>query len=318
MLIFSEDHLNSCGWTWILFACFLVLFTRLIYNWKLSSTQCEINGEHSKEFSANTTSNGVCTSLSCVRCSTSVFSTDNLLEKWSAIQKTLLPSEDVILRVTKGILGNGGHTTENSKQEPTVFFLEELPSKAWYTADDFPREISILERDAAFEIFLSEFLEIYRDFDVGWVSNSVASGGWYLFYLWNQGVRMEDNCKKCPRTMKLIEKLPLLLSDCAFGNVMFSVLLPKTIIDRHCGPSNVRIRCHIPLEAPGGYFISVAGEERPWEENKVLIFDDSFYHNVYHYGCGIKPRVVLMVDFWHPCLTFHEKEIIKSLFSIKH
>ena len=314
MAFFSEEHLNWWTWIWILFACFAASLTRLACNWGPLKTICNSIRKHPKDiFTANVST---CTSLSCVRCSASLFSTENLLGKWSVIEKELLPGEDVRRRIKKGLLRNHNFT-ENSMQAPSVLFVNELPSKAWYTVDDFPEEVSVLESDATFEIFMHEFLEIYQDLSVGWVSNKVPSGGWYLFHLFNQGVKIEDNCRRCPRTMELIERLPLFLSGCAFGNVMFSVLLPKTVISRHCGPSNVRIRCHIPLEAPEGYFIAVAGKESSWKKRKVLIFDDSFYHKVYHCGNGTEPRVVLMVDFWHPCLTFQEKQIITSLFSLK-
>lgn len=33
---------------------------------------------------------------------------------------------------------------------------------------------------------------------------------------------------------------------------------------------------------------------------KVMVFDDSFEHEVWHNGTA--PRVVLIMDFWHPDL----------------
>jgi hypothetical protein len=38
------------------------------------------------------------------------------------------------------------------------------------------------------------------------------------------------------------------------------------------------------------------GARRPWEEGKVLLFDDSYEHEVFHDGIGKGPRVVLIVD----------------------
>jgi aspartyl/asparaginyl beta-hydroxylase (cupin superfamily) len=43
------------------------------------------------------------------------------------------------------------------------------------------------------------------------------------------------------------------------------------------------------------------GRRREWQEGEVLLFDDSFEHEVFHDGVG--PRVVLIVDVWHPQLT---------------
>lgn len=38
------------------------------------------------------------------------------------------------------------------------------------------------------------------------------------------------------------------------------------------------------------------GARRPWKEGKVLLFDDSYEHEVFHEGIGQGPRVVLIVD----------------------
>ena len=295
----------------IFFTCFLAFFVELVRRRRLSK---KLNNPLSK-FVGEDASDNNCTSLSCVRCSNSIFSTEKLLSKWSGIQRAVRPDKAVSHRIKSG-LSRDNNFRQNRYQSPTVFYLKDLPSKAWYTAVDFPREVSILERKNSMDIFHSEFLEIYQDLSIGWVSNEVPSGGWYLFHLVNQGVRIEENCKRCPKTMKVIEELPLFMSGCAFGNIMFSVLLPGTIIRRHCGPTNVRIRCHVPLKAPDGYFICVAEEERSWKENEVLIFDDSFYHEVYHLGDMFEPRVVLMIDLWHPCLSMLEKDIITTLFSL--
>ncbi len=35
-----------------------------------------------------------------------------------------------------------------------------------------------------------------------------------------------------------------------------------------------------------------------WEAGKVILFDDSFIHEVYHFGT--EPRYVLYCSVWHP------------------
>ena len=40
------------------------------------------------------------------------------------------------------------------------------------------------------------------------------------------------------------------------------------------------------------------GLRRAWEEGRVMLFDDSYEHEVFHEGEG--PRVVLIVDVWQP------------------
>ena len=53
----------------------------------------------------------------------------------------------------------------------------------------------------------------------------------------------------------------------------------------------------------------VAGETKVLEEGKCFVFDDSFRHEAFN-DCtsdnGCPPRVILIVDFWHPDLTDEE------------
>jgi aspartate beta-hydroxylase len=76
---------------------------------------------------------------------------------------------------------------------------------------------------------------------------------------------------------------------------------PGTRVRPHTGPSNERIRVHLGLEVPEGCCgIRVGTIEKSWREGELLIFDDSFEHEVWHRG--EKRRLVLIVDFLHPDL----------------
>ena len=85
-------------------------------------------------------------------------------------------------------------------------------------------------------------------------------------------------------------------------------LLPKTSILCRQGPSNHKWRLHLGVVVPDGGVSSIrvgdaaaAQARRPWEEGKVLLFDDSYEHEVFHEGGEeASPRVVLIVDLWHP------------------
>ncbi|XP_028396833.1 aspartate beta-hydroxylase domain-containing protein 2-like [Dendronephthya gigantea] len=259
----------------------------------------------------------VCTSISCIRCSKSVYSVEKLLTKWKEIEQAFEPDENTRNKVKNGILDTSKVSKKyrSSQQEPTLFYLEGLPSRSWYNKQDYSTEVSILEKKCTLGIFEEEFMKVYENLDKGWVSNKVPSGEWHLFYFINQGVKDYRNCLQCPKVVETIEGLESAMLDCAFGNVMYSVLLPGTSIGRHCGPTNARIRCHVPLIAPKGYFISVAGEQRTWKKGDILIFDDSFYHEVYCHAGLNEPRVVLMIDLWHPSLLLKEREMIRKLFS---
>ena len=91
----------------------------------------------------------------------------------------------------------------------------------------------------------------------------------------------------------------------------------------HCGPSNHRLRLHLPLLVPkrckqpsragqqGTAGIRVAGEVRRWRRGAVLVFDDGFEHEVWHSCGGQAARLVLIVDVWQPWLSQGDREAIR-------
>lgn len=50
---------------------------------------------------------------------------------------------------------------------------------------------------------------------------------------------------------------------------------------------------------------------RTWKEGKFIVFDDSFEHEVWH--DGTEPRLVLIVDVWHPELTEEQKRTLTAI-----
>lgn len=56
--------------------------------------------------------------------------------------------------------------------------------------------------------------------------------------------------------------------------------------------------------------LTVNGTTRHWRAGECLVFDDSFEHAVH---IGAAPRLVLIVDVFHPHLTRHERQLIRAL-----
>lgn len=50
---------------------------------------------------------------------------------------------------------------------------------------------------------------------------------------------------------------------------------------------------------------------RTWREGEIIIFDDSFEHEVWHNGT--ESRIVLIVDVWHPELTDNERLTLPAI-----
>ncbi len=131
--------------------------------------------------------------------------------------------------------------------------------------------------------------------------------GWNTFNFYYFGKKFEENCALCPKTTEIIEKLPRFETD----HIMFSALNPNTATPLHFGPMNGIIRAHLPLIVPEGCTMYVGDEKRSWEEGKLLVFDDSFRHGAEN--TSDKLRVVLFLNFWHPCFKDVELPVLEEL-----
>uniref|UniRef100_A0A8C4MAX9 Aspartyl/asparaginy/proline hydroxylase domain-containing protein n=1 Tax=Equus asinus asinus TaxID=83772 RepID=A0A8C4MAX9_EQUAS len=115
-------------------------------------------------------------------------------------------------------------------------------------------------------------------------------------------------CSTLPSTAHLTQKCWKLLT---FQNPGFSVHL-RTHVWPHTGPTNCRLRMHLGLVIPKeGCKIRCANETKTWEEGKVLIFDDSFEHEVWQDAASF--RLIFIVDVWHPELTPHQRRSLPAI-----
>jgi len=138
---------------------------------------------------------------------------------------------------------------------------------------------------------------------------------WSSIYLYHRGVRQSNLCDKYfPQTMSILETQcsHRMAGKCGLGAVYFSKLGRNTKVKEHCGPTNIRWRCHLPLivprarsgskssgDAENGDSSSCSSRESflrvgltgvnerciGWEEGTPILFDDSFLHSAIHYGC---------------------------------
>lgn len=69
------------------------------------------------------------------------------------------------------------------------------------------------------------------------------------------------------------------------------------------------------LQTPEHCSLHVDGEILQWSVGKCFIFDDFYPHSVsYHQSNKADtPRVIFMVDFWHPKLSNIEREALSYL-----
>jgi len=126
-------------------------------------------------------------------------------------------------------------------QLPTVFFvggLQTEPFPSQPVLGDAVRRLEAVAEVAAMEV---DRLRPTSADSAAWSANAtVDAGSWHTLYLYNQGVKNGEVCRRCPGITAAVEAIPALLTRGVFGNVFLSVIDPGTRITEHCGPTNIR------------------------------------------------------------------------------
>jgi hypothetical protein len=173
-------------------------------------------------------------------------------------------------------------------QRPSLFHFPGLPQRPFYEREAFGwvpaleeatdrirGEVeALLTRGADFRPYVEQEKDRpQRDFH-----GLQGDPSWTAFYLWKNGAPVGENQERCPRTVEAIRRVPLSAIGSRTPSVFFSLLRPGAHIPPHHGMLNSRLICHLPLIVPPGGWLRVGGEKRPWQEGRVLIFDDSIEH----------------------------------------
>ncbi len=125
-------------------------------------------------------------------------------------------------------------------------------------------------------------------FDQNMVTNAQS---WKTFPMMAWGVTMHRNCRQCPQTMALLQQIPGLVS------ASFNLLEPHSTIKPHNGDTNAIARCHLGLYIPAGLpdcGFKVSGEDRAWENGKLLLFCDAHEHTAWNNSS--QNRYILLFD----------------------
>jgi ornithine lipid ester-linked acyl 2-hydroxylase len=96
---------------------------------------------------------------------------------------------------------------------------------------------------------------------------------WRAFVLYGFGYRSDHNCRLCPQTARLLDRVP------GIENAFFSILAPGKQVPPHRGITKGLIRCHLGLiipPAPERCFMDVGGVRCTWQEGRMLVFDDTY------------------------------------------
>lgn len=118
---------------------------------------------------------------------------------------------------------------------------------------------------------------------------------WKTFGFYVYGKRVDENCAVCPRTAAVLDTLP------GMRSAMFSILKPGYHIAPHKGPTRAVIRAHLGVMVPKDWrnvWIRVHDQFLHWHEGKVVLFDDSYEHEVKNDTDEL--RAVLFIDIDRP------------------
>jgi uncharacterized protein (TIGR02466 family) len=151
----------------------------------------------------------------------------------------------------------------------------------------------------------ARFAQVYKGY--------TAAGEWNAAYLWIFGNEIEETTRLCPQTAAVLRHIP---GVTAFGTSLFLALAPGTFLAPHCGSSNAKLRCQLPLVVPPGCRLKVGDTEVEQREGRCIVFDDSFLHSAWNSSDQV--RYVLLFDFYHPDLDDVEIAYLAELAAKKN
>jgi len=118
---------------------------------------------------------------------------------------------------------------------------------------------------------------------------------WKTFAFYVYGHRVDENCVLCPKTAAVLDSLP------GMQTAMFSILAPRYHIPAHKGPTRAMVRAQLALKVPSDsekVWIRVHDQILHWKEGKVMLFDDTYEHEVRN--DTDETRAVLFIDLERP------------------
>jgi aspartyl/asparaginyl beta-hydroxylase (cupin superfamily) len=205
-------------------------------------------------------------------------------------------------------------------QQPRFFYYPELPQIQFFDRQLFPWVGELESEFAAIRSEARAVLDADTDF-VPYVRREgnrpvfnerglLDNTDWGAFFLIKDGVTVEANAARCPRTFAAVSKIPLSRIDKRTPSVLFSLLRPGARIPPHHGFMNARLIGHLPLIVPPNCKLRVGNETRGWREGEAVFFDDSIEHEAWNLSA--EPRIVLIFDVWRPELSARERELIAA------
>lgn len=207
-------------------------------------------------------------------------------------------------------------------QQPHRFYYPGLPQIQFYEREQFEWIAAI---EAKTDQIRTELLAVINDQQKfsPYVKSGNANPGqndqglednddWSAMYLWNEGHLVAENADLFPQTLKALSSAPMPEITDQAPMSLFSKLAANSKIPAHNGLLNTRLICHLPIIVPENCgALRVGNEERPWEEGRMLIFDDSIEHEAWNSSAN--DRVILLFEIWRPEIDEQERQLITTM-----
>ncbi len=195
----------------------------------------------------------------------------------------------------------------HNERRPLMNYYPGLPATPWHDPSQFPIVAAL---ESAYDEIRAEVTALPADAFHRESERISRTGDWDVLIFWERGQQNVANCERCPVTSALILEHPTVRS--LSGLIYVSRMKPQTHIAAHCGPTNMRVRCHLGLSVPeGDCAIRVGADTRGWVQGGCVVFDDFFDHEAWNHTD--EERIVLIVDLWHPDLSPQEIAVIEGL-----
>jgi len=177
-----------------------------------------------------------------------------------------------------------------------AYLLSKVPIQPFSDIKHYP-ELQKLEDN--WEVIRDEAMALYDSGHIGVGEDLPASGfykngRWKSFYLKSFSNKIPSAYELAPKTMALIDQVP------SMHMALFAVLMPGKDLKKHHDPFAFTLRYSLGLSTPNSSdcCLIVDGLDKPWEDGKSYIFDETYMHSIYNNTDKI--RIILMTDVDRP------------------
>lgn len=211
-----------------------------------------------------------------------------------------MPKKD--LKLHQRLYKSGRKAAKESLNSIGNFLIRQspIPAQPVMNSSDFPWAAALeknfpviqgeLDRVMEFRESLPQLHEVQRE-----QYRVSADINWKVFVLCGWGHVSEAGQRMCPETARIVREIP------GVRSALFSILDAGARIPEHRGHIKGLLRGHLAIRVPRERekcFLRVEDKICHWEQGSLLVFDDSYRHEVQNNTD--EERIVLLLHFDRP------------------